>query len=274
MGGSGEDTVAALFAAGSAPLREALRVEAADTVIPSGSPAGPALRRARSLLLFGLTTAAQREIDEAVRSAGKSRETLRQVARWSLARGIPESAFRLGWALEASSPDPGTARLAYPAAFADYVLVESQETGVPASLLWAIMRQESSFDPLARSPAGAVGLLQLMPATARATAQNAGLPYSVQRLTSDPLYNATLGAEHLCELLDRLNHSYVLTFVAYNAGPGRSRDWVLAYGDPRGGAADPIDWIERIPFDETRNYVKKVTLSHHEYRRIYGSGGR
>jgi soluble lytic murein transglycosylase len=112
--------------------------------------------------------------------------------------------------------------------------------------------------------------MQLMPATAKATARNAGLPFSVQRLTTDPHYNATLGAFHLGELLDRLNRSYILTFVAYNAGPGRARDWVKAYGDPRGGAVDPIDWIERIPFDETRDYVQKVMENLQVYRSRIG----
>ena len=141
---------------------------------------------------------------------------------------------------------------------------------VDRALVYAVVRQESAFNSQATSNVGARGLMQLMPATARATAANAGLPFSVARLTSDPLYNATLGAEHLGELLDRLNQSYVLTFVAYNAGPGRSRDWVKAYGDPRGGAVDPIDWIERIPFDETRNYVQKVMENLQVYRSRIG----
>ena len=112
--------------------------------------------------------------------------------------------------------------------------------------------------------------MQLMPGTARDTAAKAQLPFSVQRLTSDPLYNATLGAHHLGELLDRLDRSYVLTFVGYNAGPGRARQWVAAYGDPRGGAVDLVDWIERIPFDETRNYVQKVMENLQIYRSRIG----
>lgn len=146
----------------------------------------------------------------------------------------------------------------------------SVPTSVGRALVYAIARQESAFNPAATSHVGARGLMQLMPATAAATARAANLPFSLQRLTSDPHYNATLGAEHLGELLDRLDHSYILTFVGYNAGPGRARSWVKAYGDPRGGAVDPVDWIERIPFDETRDYVQKVMENLQVYRSRLG----
>ncbi len=141
---------------------------------------------------------------------------------------------------------------------------------VDRALVYAVVRQESAFNHTAVSQAGARGLMQLMPATARATARNASIPFSVQRLTTDPLYNATLGAHHLGELLDGLNRSYVLTFVGYNAGPGRALQWVHDHGDPRGGAVDPIDWIERIPFDETRDYVEKVMENLQLYRSRIG----
>jgi soluble lytic murein transglycosylase len=137
---------------------------------------------------------------------------------------------------------------------------------VDRALVYAVARQESAFNHQAMSHVGARGLMQLMPQTAKATARLAQIPFSVERLTTDPLYNATLGAQHLGELLDRLRRSYILTFVGYNAGPGRARDWVLAYGDPRGGRVDPVDWIERIPFDETRNYVQKVMENLQVYR--------
>jgi soluble lytic murein transglycosylase len=141
---------------------------------------------------------------------------------------------------------------------------------VDRALVYAVVRQESAFNYAAVSHAGARGLMQLMPATARATAQSADLPFSVQRLTTDPFYNATLGAHHLGELLSGLKRSYVLTFVGYNAGPGRALQWVKAYGDPRGGDVDPVDWIERIPFDETRDYVQKVMENLQVYRSRIG----
>ena len=141
---------------------------------------------------------------------------------------------------------------------------------VDRALVYAVVRQESAFNHTAVSHAGARGLMQLMPATARATARNASIPFSEQRLTTDALYNATLGAHHLGELLGGLRRSYVLTFVGYNAGPGRALQWVRDYGDPRGGAVDPVDWIERIPFDETRDYVQKVMENLQLYRSRIG----
>lgn len=141
---------------------------------------------------------------------------------------------------------------------------------VDRALVYAVVRQESAFNVQATSHVGARGLMQLMPATAKATAQSARLPFSMQRLTSDAHYNATLGAHYLDELLDRLDSSYILTFVGYNAGPGRALQWIKAYGDPRGGSVDPVDWIERIPFDETRNYVQKVMENLQVYRSRIG----
>jgi soluble lytic murein transglycosylase len=141
---------------------------------------------------------------------------------------------------------------------------------VDRALVYAVARQESALNHVATSRVGAQGLMQLMPATARATARQAGLTYSAARLSTDPTYNATLGAKHLDELLARFQGSYVLTFVAYNAGPGRANDWVRAYGDPRGNQVDAIDWIERIPFDETRHYVQKVMENLQIYRSRLG----
>jgi soluble lytic murein transglycosylase len=138
------------------------------------------------------------------------------------------------------------------------------------AVVYAIARQESAFATGAVSHAGARGLMQLMPATARATARAARLPYSLPRLTRDASYNATLGAAHLGQLIGDLRGSYILTFAGYNAGPGRALRWVKAYGDPRGGQTDPIDWIERIPFDETRDYVQKVMENLQAYKSRLG----
>ncbi len=145
--------------------------------------------------------------------------------------------------------------------------------GVEKPMVYAIARQESAFNPTARSHAGALGLLQLMPATAKRTARSIGASYSKSRLTSDPTYNATLGAAHLGELVDAYRGSYIMTFAGYNAGPGRVKQWVERYGDPRNPNVDPVDWIERIPFTETRNYVQKITENLQVYReRIDGKG--
>ncbi len=142
--------------------------------------------------------------------------------------------------------------------------------GVHPAVVYAVAKQESAFNIGAVSHAGARGLMQMMPATARATARAARLPYSLPRLTRDASYNATLGAAHLGELLGNLRGSYILTFAGYNAGPGRAVRWARVYGDPRGGRTDPIDWIERIPFDETRDYVQKVMENLQAYKSRLG----
>jgi soluble lytic murein transglycosylase len=145
------------------------------------------------------------------------------------------------------------------------------QKSVEIARIYAIARQESAFDPAAVSHAGAMGLLQLLPTTAQATAKTLGLPFSRPRLTSDADYNATLGAAHLRELVDRFKGSYILTFAAYNAGPRRAYQWIERFGDPRDPEVDPVDWIEMIPFGETRSYVQRVTENLQVYRERLGS---
>jgi soluble lytic murein transglycosylase len=136
---------------------------------------------------------------------------------------------------------------------------------IERSLVFALSRQESEFDPNAGSSVGAQGLMQLMPGTARLVARQYRVPFMQARL-HEPSYNVQLGAAHLADLVDSFNGSYILTLVAYNAGPRRAREWIEANGDPRGGQVDPIDWVECIPFDETRQYVQKVMQNVHVYR--------
>lgn len=142
------------------------------------------------------------------------------------------------------------------------------------ALAYAIARQESAFNKAAVSPANARGLLQLLPGTAKGVAKRNSLPYSFKRLTSDAAYNATLGAAYLSEQLEDFGNSYILTFAAYNAGPGRVDEWIGRFGDPRGRKLyDVIDWIEQIPFTETRHYVQRVMENYQMYKaRIGGSG--
>jgi soluble lytic murein transglycosylase len=146
-------------------------------------------------------------------------------------------------------------------------------SGSGKALAYAIARQESEFNAAAVSHAGARGLLQLLPGTAKSVARKAGMTFSQERLTTDAGYNATLGAAFLSEQLGRFDGSYVLTFVGYNAGPGRARDWIKRYGDPRGKDIDTVvDWIERIPFTETRAYVQRVMENYQVYKmRLSGS---
>lgn len=140
-------------------------------------------------------------------------------------------------------------------------------SGAGKALAYAIARQESEFNVGAVSGAGARGLLQLLPGTAKDLAKKAGLPYSKDRLTSDAGYNATLGAAFLDEQLGRFDGSYVLTFAGYNAGPRRAREWIAKYGDPRGQDLNAvIDWIERIPYTETRGYVQRVMENYEVYK--------
>lgn len=139
-------------------------------------------------------------------------------------------------------------------------------TGPERALLLAIVRTESAFDQEAMSGAGARGLMQLMPGTAQLIARQQQLPYSLDRLTSDGVYNLTLGRAYIEKLLEDFGGSYPLAIAAYNAGPGRIRQWLHDYGDPRGREIDMVDWIEAIPFSETRLYTQRVLESLQIYR--------
>jgi soluble lytic murein transglycosylase len=142
---------------------------------------------------------------------------------------------------------------------------------IDPELAMAIARQESELDPEVVSPAGARGLMQVMPGTARIVAGELGLPYSRNRLTSDWRYNARLGQAYLAGLLEDFGGSYVLASAGYNAGPNRVRRWIQDYGTPGDATVDVVDWIETIPFRETRNYVMRILESLHVYRaRING----
>ena len=141
---------------------------------------------------------------------------------------------------------------------------------VKPELSLAISRRESEFDPRVVSPVGAKGLMQLMPKTAEEMAGDLGVPYLEDRLTEDWEYNAALGTTYLAELGTRFNGNPVLMSVAYNAGPSRAEKWSTLYGDPRSSDVDILDWIELIPFEETRNYVMRVTESLPVYRARLG----
>jgi soluble lytic murein transglycosylase len=145
---------------------------------------------------------------------------------------------------------------------------------VEPALILGLTRQESEFDAGAVSTAGARGLMQLMPATARRTANQYGIGYR-QASLNDPSYNMQLGMAHLNDLLRQWNGSYILTIASYNAGAGNVENWIETYGDPRGSEIDPLDWLELIPFGETRNYVQRVLENTQVYRnRLAGSDQR
>ncbi len=144
--------------------------------------------------------------------------------------------------------------------------------GVEEALLLSVMRQESAFDPAAISSAGARGLMQLLPATAKTVAKQNGLAFKRELLVDDPDYNIRLGSAYLGSLLSDYGGSYVLALAAYNAGPSRLRQWVAEHGDPRDPKVDVVDWVERISFSETRNYVQRIMETLAVYRHRLGPG--
>ncbi|MEZ5982293.1 MAG: transglycosylase SLT domain-containing protein [Parvularculaceae bacterium] len=154
------------------------------------------------------------------------------------------------------------AEVAYPLIF----VPDEAARFAPPEIILGLSRQESEFNPRAYSRAGARGLMQLLPTTAQITARKEGLRYSRNALLDDPTYNLTIGSAHLSHLLTRFNGSRIMTFAAYNAGPMRVEEWVGRYGDPRSDDVDPIDWVEQIPFAETRNYVQRVLENTQVYR--------
>jgi soluble lytic murein transglycosylase len=145
---------------------------------------------------------------------------------------------------------------------------------VERSIVYAIARQESAFNPTVVSPAQAYGLMQVTPDAARYVCKRHGGTYDLSRLKSDSAYNATLGSAELGGLLEDYRGSYIMTFAAYNAGRGSVKKWVDRYGDPRDAKVDAVDWVELIPFSETRNYVQRIMENLQVYRARFGGGTR
>jgi soluble lytic murein transglycosylase len=138
------------------------------------------------------------------------------------------------------------------------------------AVIFGIARQESEFNSLTKSGAGARGILQVMPVTAKHVCRDYKIKCDVARLMKDPAYNTMLGSAYISDRMAEFAGSYVLTLAGYNAGPGRAREWIKEFGDPRDGKVDPIDWIHRIPFEETREYVQKVLSNIQVYRARLG----
>lgn len=198
----------------------------------------------------------------------RARPFLLRVGR--LAQSAGEVALSAAFAIEAGRPDiavtisrqSGVAL--YESAFP---VVDMGGTGsIERALVLSLTRQESGFQTGVSSPVGALGLMQLMPETARAMATKTRQPFDVGRLTSDPAYNVSLGTQYLSDMLEKFGGSYELALSAYNAGPNRTARWLESIGDPRKGAIDMVDWIELIPFRETRNYVQTVMAAVVVYR--------
>ncbi len=177
----------------------------------------------------------------------------RSIGRRDLAVNLADSAMAHGY--------EGFTRIGFPRL--------ETPPGTDWTMVHAIARQESQFAQNAISHAGARGLMQLMPGTAREEAEKAGMQYMSTALIDDAGYNMRLGSNHIQRLLSRYGGSYPLAFAAYNAGPGNVNKWLRENGDPRTGAISWIDWIERIPFFETKNYVTRVIENAVVYEHLY-----
>jgi soluble lytic murein transglycosylase len=145
---------------------------------------------------------------------------------------------------------------------------------VEQSIVFAIARQESAFNPNVVSPANAYGLMQVTPDAGKYVCKKYGASFDLGRLKTDPVYNAALGAAELGGLIEDYRGSYIMTFAAYNAGRGSVKKWIERYGDPRDAKVDAVDWVELIPFSETRNYVQRIMENLQVYRARFGGGTR
>jgi soluble lytic murein transglycosylase len=145
---------------------------------------------------------------------------------------------------------------------------------VEQSVIFAIARQESAFNPAVVSPAQAYGLMQVTPDAGKYVCKKYGVNFDLGRMKSDSVYNAALGAAELGGLLEDYRGSYIMTFAAYNAGRGSVKKWIDRYGDPRDPRVDAVDWVEQIPFSETRNYVQRIMENLQVYRARFGGGTR
>ncbi len=209
-----------------------------------------------NLALSFATDLAQESKDPAVIS-GVGRLTARyhdaqammQLGKAALGRGMPMDHYAF--------PDIGVP---------NYTPVAS---ALDRCIVYAIVRTESGFDQGDKSAAKAVGLMQVTPDAARDTAKRFGVSYDWNKLVSDPVYNTQMGAGELSGLLKDYHGSYILTFAGYNAGRGRVEQWMAAHGDPRDPKVDAVDWVERIPFSETRNYVQRVMENLQVYRKRF-----
>jgi soluble lytic murein transglycosylase len=227
-------------------------------------PAG--FERAKALIALGLYDEASKELSAAKRKSGDKLSARAGLARLYLEMGDYHAVYSLFRDGRLRNPDKNSLvewGMAYPLAFREEVAGNAIKSGIPESLIYAIIRAESSYFPTALSPAGAVGLMQVMPATAAAVAKGGGEKCHPDQLTL-PGLNIRLGVKHLHDLLTLYNGDIVMAIAAYNAGSGNVNRWLKTFGKiPR------EQFIENIPFPETREYVKKVLAGAEIYRRLY-----
>jgi len=195
----------------------------------------------------------------------QDRGTMAQMGKMAIDMGQPHIAVMLGKRFIRYGE---TVHAPY---YALHPLAKRRDLPVPAEMALSIARRESEFDPVVVSGANAQGLMQILPGTAKQVAGALGLPYSKSRLLTDPDYNVTLGTAYLAGLADEFDGNVIMVAAGYNAGPSRPTRWMAERGDPRRrGGMDMIDWIEHIPFNETRNYVMRVAESLPIYRARLG----
>jgi soluble lytic murein transglycosylase len=211
----------------------------------------------RELVLSFLTGFAERSDDAAGLAAladlaarNDDARAVLLVGKAALARGLPLDVYAF--------PDIGVPRYS------------PIGPSLDRSIVYSVARTESDFNQQDVSPAKAVGLMQVTPEAGRDTANRFSVAYDWERLVADPVYNTQMGAAELAALLREYRGSYIMSFAGYNAGRGRVQKWVAQYGDPRDANVDAIDWVERIPFAETRNYVQRVMENLQVYRLRFG----
>lgn len=238
-----------LAAADTAAMDE--RVRAADMLYGIGER-DVVLYYAEDFAKESTDVAALEALGELARRRNDARVML-EIGRSALARGLPLDHY----------------------AFPTIGIPEHMQVApaIETSVIYSVARTESSFDQHDKSSANAVGLMQVTPEAGRDTAKRFGVAYDWDRMISDPVYNTQMGAAELSALLSEYRGNQIMTFAGYNAGRGRVHEWVQARGDPRDPNVDPVDWVERIPLSETRNYVQRVMENVLVYRaRFEGSG--
>ncbi len=230
--------------------------------IPAAAPV-PVSSTARSTFEQGELVRVTRDLGEI---GDRGRQTLFMKALVDRAETPEEQRLLVDLGRSLDRPDLGVltgkaARLEGELALVDAaypMLTLPPELASSWTMVHAISRQETQFDRMAVSGANARGLMQLLPGTAAEQAAKLGLPYATSRLTDDPVFNVTLGAAYYARIRDNLGGSHLLAVAAYNAGPGNVRRFIAMNGDPRLPGADLVDWVELIPFAETRDYVQRV----------------
>jgi len=227
---------------------------------------------------------AARDLVQSIRVLGELGEEKLQKRFFSRlsALSLSESDYTLAAELAHRQGRPDLAVQAAKAAVADGILLLEHLYPFPAlpegtapeqALVLAVVRQESAFFTGALSGAGARGLMQILPRTAKSMARRMKVRFNRKKLRADPEYNMLLGRAYLSDLTDRYDDSYILALAAYNAGPSRANSWMRTFGDPRDPDVNPIDWIESIPFYETRNYVQRILEGLVIYRQQLGIDG-